>query len=230
VSIKKIFYFYSKKHRERRAKLFKNLLNPTPKDRILDLGSGDGSYIANILPFRENVYLADISEEDLKIAQKKYGFKNTILLKDDDPILPFPDKYFDIIFCSSVIEHVTGPKNKVKSIKDSKLFYELAFKYQLSFANEIRRISKKYFVQTPYKYFLIESHTWLPFIIVLLPRKLQIKLIDFLNNTKWPKKTFPDWNLLTIKDMKMLFPDAQIILEKSLLMTKSIIAVKVKDK
>ncbi|HDD44906.1 MAG TPA: methyltransferase domain-containing protein [Candidatus Desulfofervidus auxilii] len=96
--IKKIFYFYSKKHRERRAKLFLNLLNPTPKDKILDLGSGDGSYIANILPFRENVYLADISEKDLKKAQKKYGFKNTILLKEDDPILPFPDKYFDIVF------------------------------------------------------------------------------------------------------------------------------------
>ena len=118
---------------------------------------------------------------------------------------------------------------KIIKIKENRLFSELAFKYQLFFANEIRRISKRYFVQTPYKYFLIESHTWLPFIIVLLPRELQIRLIDFLNNTKWPKKTSPDWNLLTVKDMKMLFPDAQIILEKSLLITKSIIAVKVKE-
>ena len=185
--IKKVFRLYSEKCRKKRAEFFLNLLKPTPRNKILDLGSGDGSHIASIIPFRKNVYLADISAEDLKRA-KKYGFEKTILLKEDDSMLPFPDKYFDIVFCSSVIEHVTGPKNKIIKIKENRLFSELAFKYQLSFANEIRRISKRYFVQTPYKYFLIESHTWLLFIIVLLPRELQIRLIDFLNNTKWPKK------------------------------------------
>ncbi len=225
--LKRLFRIYSQKSRKKRAEIFRNLLKPTPQDKILDLGSGDGSHIASILPFRENIYCADISENVLKIAREKYGFKTILLNEDDVSNLPFPDDYFDIVFCSSVIEHVTGNKKEIANIYDSKLFREIAFKCQKSFANEIRRIGKRYFVQTPYKYFLIESHTWLPFFIVFLSRGLQIKLINFLNNTRWPKKTYPDWNLLTIKDMRFLFPDATIILERSFGLVKSIIAVKI---
>jgi hypothetical protein len=79
-------------------------------------------------------------------------------------------------------------------------------------------------VQTPYKYFIIESHSWLPVIIVFLPIIMQIKIIAFFNKF-WPKKTVPDWHLLTIKQMKELFPEAKIIKEKSFFFTKSLIAI-----
>jgi hypothetical protein len=45
-------------------------------------------------------------------------------------------------------------------------------------------------------------------------------------NHWWPKKTSPDWNLLTFREMQHLFPDAQIIRERSLGVTKSLIAVR----
>ena len=45
-------------------------------------------------------------------------------------------------------------------------------------------------------------------------------------NKFWVKKTQPDWNLLTEKDMKILFPDAEIIVKKKLGMKKEIIAIK----
>jgi hypothetical protein len=80
-------------------------------------------------------------------------------------------------------------------------------------------------VQTPYKYFPIESHTWLPAAIVLLPRRLQIALIRTLDGW-WPKKTKPDWRLLTIRQMRALFPDAEIVVERSLGLPKSIMAIK----
>ena len=98
---------------------------------------------------------------------------------------------------------------------------------QKRFAEEIRRVGKRYFVQTPYKYFPIESHTWTPFIIVFFPRRFQVALIKFLNRF-WPKKTNPDWNLLTIQNMRQLFPDSQIITERSFGFVKSIMAIRKK--
>jgi hypothetical protein len=54
---------------------------------------------------------------------------------------------------------------------------------------------------------------------------MQMKVISTFNRF-WAKKTTPDWHLLTVGDMKKLFPEAEIIKEKSLLFTKSLIAVK----
>jgi len=60
-------------------------------------------------------------------------------------------------------------------------------------------------VQTPNKYFLLETHSWLPF-IQYLPRFVLIPFIKFMNKF-WIKKNQPDWNLLDKKDMKKLFPN-----------------------
>ena len=221
--IRRIVRAYSHRSRKKRGEIFLKYLNPSQKDKILDLGSEEGSLIASIIPFKKNIYLADIDKELLDIGEKKYGF-HTILL-DENGRIPYPDGYFDIIFCSSVIEHVTVTKEETTLIKSGKKFRNAAWTRQKQFAHEIRRIGKRYFVQTPHKYFPLESHTWLPVFFVWLPRSLQVQLIKFLN-TWWPKKTAPDWNLLTPKDMSALFPDAEIVLEKSFGLTKSIMAIK----
>lgn len=214
---------YSQSARTKRAELFFEALHPTDEDKILDLGSGDGSHIAKIIPYRKNVFIADISQDRLDAGKEKYSF-NTVLINEDGK-LPFPDEYFDIVFSSSVIEHVTVNKTTVLEYKVNSDFKRVSFERQVRFANEIRRVSKRYFVQTPYKYFPIESHTQFPFVVVFMPRTLQIKMINFLNKW-WIKKARPDWNLLTIKDMNRLFPEADIVLEKSLGLIKSIMAIK----
>ena len=173
----------------------------------------------------DNVTISDISKDDLNSAENSYGYKTSLLKENEN--LPFSDNEFDIVFCNSVIEHVTLPKKDVWAFKNTKQFQIISIARQNKFAREIRRIGKSYFVQTPYKYFMIESHTWLPGIIVILPRKLQILLIKFFNRF-WLKKTSPDWNSLTFKDMKDLFPEANIFREKSFGMTKSLIAIKKK--
>ncbi|MBA3986571.1 MAG: methyltransferase domain-containing protein [Flavobacteriales bacterium] len=192
---------------------------------MLDLGGGNGKYINSILPKNQdfNVTISDILIDDLKYAEDNFKYKTTRLIEDKK--LPFEDTAFDIVFCNSVIEHVTIPKNDIWILKSTKKFQHLSFKRQQEFAEEIKRIGKSYFVQTPYKYFLIESHSWLPGFIVLLPRPLQIKTIKFFNKF-WPKKTSPDWNLLTFKQMQQLFPEALIYREKILGFTKSLIAIK----
>ena len=222
--IKKLIQRQRSGARKKRGKIFIEKLSPKETDKILDLGCGDGSYLANIVKFRKNVFISDISPANLERGKEKYGFLNTVLLNEDAP-LPFADKYFDIVFCNSVIEHVTVKKDDVFSIKSDSTFKKISIENQKKFADEIRRISKRYFVQTPYKYFPIESHTQLPFFIVFLPRKIQISAIKFFN-LWWIKKTSPDWNLFTIKQMETLFPDAEIIFEKKFGLIKSLIAVK----
>ena len=218
----KIARNYSTRARRRRGEMFVDLLKPTAQDKILDFGGSTGAHLASVIPFRENVHICDISTGALATAEKKYGFTG-VLLNDTGP-LPFPDDYFDIVFCSSVIEHVTGSKDSLRAIQSSQEFINAALARQAEFAQEIRRISKRYFVQTPYKYFPIESHTWLPFFFVFLPRPQQIRTIDFMNSW-WPKRTSPDWNLLTKMQMQQLFPGAEIVAEKSFGLTKSLIAI-----
>jgi hypothetical protein len=49
----------------KRSGIFNEYLQPSDNDRILDLGSEDGSRIAGTIPFRDNVFIADISQKSL---------------------------------------------------------------------------------------------------------------------------------------------------------------------
>ena len=155
-------------------------------------------------------------------GQKKYGFTPVVI--DENGKIPFEDLYFDIVFCSSVIEHVTIPKSQVWNTKDQKQFKKTALERQYNFAKEINRLGKTYFVQTPNRWFPIETHTWLPF-VSYLPRKILLPFLK-LSNRFWIKKTTPDWNLLSKSEFQYLFPDAKIITEKFFGFTKSLIAIK----
>ncbi len=221
---KTIFNPYSQKFKRKRKDLFYRYLKPEPGNKILDFGGDDGSWMNYLISFRsEDLYVADIYKEPLEIASTKYGFKTVLL--DESGKIPFEDNFFDIVFCNSAIEHVTVDKNEMYSIKTNKEFIRKSMIRQRFLADEIKRVSKKYFIQTPCKHFIIESHTWLPSLYIYLPRKFQLKLIRFLNKY-WIKLSSPDINLLTTRDMKDLFPEAKIIKEKSLLLTKSIVAIK----
>jgi SAM-dependent methyltransferase len=57
--------------------------------------------------------------------------------------LPFADEEFDLVYCSSVIEHVPPAR-------------------RAAFAAEIRRVGRGWFVQTPARSFPIEPHSLLP--------------------------------------------------------------------
>jgi SAM-dependent methyltransferase len=213
----------SRGSREKRGKVFLEYLRPRPGARILDLGSEDGSHLASILPFRDGIVVADISKEALRVAEEKFGY-GTMLI-DESGKMPCPDGHFDIVFCNSVIEHVTVDKTDVNRMASGREFAEAAFERQKRFAQEIRRVAKSYFVQTPHKYFPIESHTWMPAFVVFMPRSWLIQTLR-VTNKFWPKKTSADWHLLTPGQMRTLFPDAEIIIESIAGLPKSIMAIK----
>jgi SAM-dependent methyltransferase len=210
--------------RVRRARLFVERLRPTEDDRILDLGGGSGGHIAEIVPYRSNVTIGELDAEALRRAAETYGFGGLHL--DGGETFPVADGQYDLVFCSSVIEHVTGPKEIAYHTEDGQQFAASARAAQANFAAEIRRIAKRYFVQTPYKYFPIEQHSFLPFFVVLLPRRWQVRLMRFLFAHGWLKPVYPDFRLLTIEEMRALFPDAEIVLERYCGFVKSIVAIR----
>jgi len=107
------------KFRDERFKIFHSYFS-TQKGKLLDLGGGDGSFLAAYRDEMSNfeIYVADIDKHALQKAEDR-GFK-TILINEVPPF-PFKDKEWDVVFCNSVIEHYTGPKQlTVKMSKSSK--------------------------------------------------------------------------------------------------------------
>jgi SAM-dependent methyltransferase len=223
--ISSLHRWYSDRARSRRGEVFMARLKPTPDDTMLDLGGGDGSHIQAICNWTRNVTVADALASELANAEAK-GF--AVVLLDGTRSLPFPDKSFDIVFCNSVIEHVTGDKEQVRIWTDGSAFSKQAESHQAHFASEIDRIAKAYFVQTPYRHFPIESHTWTPMVLESLPRGFRLRVHRYLRDRSWwPRRvTNVDWRLLTIRDMKRLFPRAEVVTERSFGLVKSLIAVK----
>ena len=124
----------------------------------------------------------------------------------------FKDKEFDIIFSNSVIEHV-GDYND-----------------QRQMANEIKRVGKRYFVQTPNLYFPIEPHFLFPF-FQFLPIDIKVWLFTHYSMGWYPKISdeqearalATQTQLLSKKKLIDLFPEASLHEEKIFILTKSFI-------
>jgi SAM-dependent methyltransferase len=212
--------------RARRAGVFREAFALGPATRILDIGSEDGSAIAAVIegtPVRPpNVYIADIDEARVCEGARRFGFVPVPI--PESGRLPFADRYFDIVYCSSVIEHVTVPKAQIWQVRSGRDFRARARPRQHEFAREIRRLGKGYYVQTPNRWFPIESHTWLP-LVGWLPRPWQVRVIA-ISNRCWIKRTSPDWHLLTARELRALFPGAEIRRERFMGLTKSLMAIR----
>jgi hypothetical protein len=130
-----------------------------------------------------------------------------------DRKLQADDRSFDIVFSNSVIEHVGDHHD------------------QLRMAEEVRRVGKRYFVQTPNKYFPIEPHFLFPF-FQFLPLGLRVRLMQNFHLGWFPKtperqkarEIVTGIRLLDRCEFRSLFPDATIYDEKVLGITKSFVA------
>ncbi len=216
----------SAKARAKRASWFREAFDIGGNTRILDLGSESGENIHSVLAGTAydaaNVYIADIDPDAVRSGAERFGFNPVVV--DESGRLPFENGFFDIVYCSSVLEHVTVPKDDVWKIRSGKEFNKIAVAAQREFAAEIERVSRGYFVQTPARGFPIESHSWLPF-AAQLPRPLQVSVFG-LTNGFWIKKTIPDFRLMNRTEFAGLFPGAEIRCERSGGMVKSLVAIK----
>jgi hypothetical protein len=125
----------------------------------------------------------------------------------------FSDGEFDVVHSNSVIEHVGHWDEQVRM------------------ASEVRRLGKYYYLQTPNVYFPIEPHYRLP-ILHWLPESWRAEALRHIKGQLPPNASFDQamrrvqgTNLLTAHQLRSLFPDAKIIRERILGITKSLIAI-----
>lgn len=106
---------------ERRLVKIKELVETSygnPKEPlILDIGCGDGfctSFVINGLSFKHLIGL-DLSTLKLEKAKKQLG--KFIGVIGDAESLPFPENFFDCIFCFETLEHLLDPLKVMQEIK-----------------------------------------------------------------------------------------------------------------
>jgi hypothetical protein len=195
--------------REKRFLFFKTLLQKVNLDRpieILDIG-GEQSYWEKMNFTESNEY--NITLLNLELTPVR--FRNFSSIKGDASDLSiFSDKHFDIIFSNSVIEHLFS-KEKQKLM-----------------ANEVRRVGKWFYIQTPNFFFPLEPHWLFPF-FQFLPFKMRVFLTENFNLGHYKKtkskeaaiQRVNEVKLLTENEMKKLFPEGKVKREYFLGFVKS---------
>lgn len=145
------------------------------------------------------------------------GRGEATLVGGDGRMLPFRDGAFDIVFSNSTIEHVGSRTD------------------QKSFANEVARVGKRYWVQTPNRHFPFEMHVMLPF-VHFLPRTWQRWVVTrftgwelLVPHTKDVRRDYlehflTELRLLDTTDLQALFPQARIKRERFFGFSKALIA------
>jgi len=208
--IHKIYKVFQNHFRPKRKRAFIQLFPDLEKGLpVLDVG-GTASWWKEDFPMSVNISIVNVDDRHQREVRES-GFK---FFKADGRALPFEDKQFYLTFSNSVIEHVGDLKD------------------QMQFAAEARRCGKKLYLQTPNKWFPVEPHLitmfihWLPFRIArrllryfsiwgMVTRPSQKQIDEFLSATR----------LLSRREIRAIFPDAQIKEEKFLGLTKSFIVV-----
>jgi hypothetical protein len=197
------FLHYFRRHRMQR---FQERFRVTAETQILDVGG----FVFNwsLIPVRPRLTILNL---DFPLESEK----TASWVIADGRSMPFHDGAFEVVLSNSVIEHLGD------------------FASQQRFAQEIERVGLRYYVQTPNRWFPVETHLVTP-LIHFLPRTWQRLLLR--NFTVWGLVTRPSREqcagfleevaLLDYQKMRSLFPRAEIRRERFLGFTKSLIAIK----
>jgi hypothetical protein len=200
--------------RARRFEQFVRILKPSAGDSLIDVG-GELGFWTSYPPVVGSIDLVNPKVMPVDPADHPEHGQRTIV-GDGRHLADVGDESYDIAFSNSVIEHVGTWEDQQK------------------FAAEMRRVGKRLWCQTPARECPIEPHYMAPF-IHWLPRPLQRRLMRRFTPWGWlSKPTTADIDfmvdttrLLTLREMKQLFPDCKIIVERMvLIIPKSYIAVR----
>jgi len=194
--------------REKRFSFFLSLLSQVERPvSILDVGGTE--YFWNMMGISN---LSDVKITLLNTSDCMISNPNISFVIGDACDLKFLGESFDVIFSNSVIEHVGNRYN------------------QKQMANEVKRVGKRYFIQTPNKNFFLEPHFLFPF-FQFMPSSIQVWLVRNFKLGWYERKPIvyeaksllDSVNLLSKKELIGLFPEGNLYEEKFLGLTKSFI-------
>ncbi|MCL4803463.1 MAG: methyltransferase domain-containing protein [Anaerolineae bacterium] len=200
---------YATTMRRKRFGFFMSLLAGVPRPlSILDVGGTQGFW--ERMDFTDEPGIS-ITLINLKPQPVRYaGF--TSIIGDATDLSVFSDDAFDVVFSNSVIEHVGGINE------------------QSRMAQEVIRVGRRYFVQTPNYYFPIEPHYLFPG-FQWLPLEVRAWLLNHFN-LGWSKRkptiaeareSVDSVRLLRKDELLTFFPHTNLYEEKLAGLTKSFV-------
>jgi SAM-dependent methyltransferase len=171
--------------RLRRWALIQSTLHLTGAESVVDVGGTDKSW-----------WFVDWRGLVVRCNLDMSGAGAGVRVRADGCALPFRDKSFDIAFSNSVIEHLG------------------TWDAQVRFASELRRVGRRYFLQTPNRWFPIEPHYLFPF-FQFLPVFVQRWLHTHFDIGTF-KKTDPFGmiRLMSRDELAQSFPGATLLAER----------------
>lgn len=186
---------------------FEKLLKPTPRTRILDVGGTE--YNWQFVDSHPCVVLLNIAPP---LADDSRRFEHVV---GDARSLPYDERSFAIAYSNSVIEHVGS------------------FDDQRRFAEEIRRVGRQIWIQTPARESPVEPH-YLTLFVHWLPERWRRRVVRYFSIWGWIQRPTQDEvdamvqeiRLLNRREMEELFPDCEIFTERFLFIPRSHIAVR----
>lgn len=195
--------------RHRRFQLFESLLQGVqPPYRILDVGGTPSFWEMRGYAGRPDVSIVVLN---LKPLESQVPNISTVV-GDATDMAQIADGEFAMVFSNSVIEHVG------------------TFPRQMQMGSEIRRVGKRYFVQTPNRSFPLEPHFLVPW-FQFLPESVRVAMLRRFT-LGWHART-PDAEaaraavrairLMSGRELQQVFPGGRLYRERVLGMTKSFI-------
>ncbi len=202
----------SSRFRNKRAHILLDKLSALNLSEIKILDVGGSSYFWDGMKSQfKNKYqlvIVNLSKEEIGIGecQKIVGDGKTLSF--------IKDKSFDVVVSNSVIEHL-GTLNQ-----------------QREMAENIKRVGKYHFIQTPAFIFPFEPHFLFPF-FHWLPKWIRVKLVQNFNlgwfmkqKSKEDAQTLVNSiRILKKKELKRFFRNSQIISERLWFFTKSYLVI-----
>ncbi|HEY1919592.1 MAG TPA: class I SAM-dependent methyltransferase [Streptosporangiaceae bacterium] len=189
-----------------------------------------GRWLAEVFPDLDQMTVLDLGGRVLTWQRAPVRPKHVHCVNLLDPPKDIPDwaeaevgdacnlpehitsRRYDLVFSNSVIEHVGGHANRLK------------------FAENVHSLADAHWVQTPYRYFLMEPHLMAP-MVQFMPLTTRAWMAR-----RWPlsygrgRTTDRSLNqvlnieLLDRTHMRYYFPDSKIGVEKAFGMPKSLVA------
>jgi len=210
-----LFSKLSYKSRKRKLELFYKLTKPSSSSRVLDIGAEinpDGKRGLQLIDgykWKEKLFAVNISDKHVESISKHYAGIEAKVADACD--LPWPDKYFDIVYSNAVIEHVGNLERQKKM------------------ASEIMRVGKNWFVTTPNRWFPFEFHMRLP-LVTWLPGNAYLRVGQIVSYNHVNKRygfgiKHNSLHLLTAKEMQQLFPTSRIVKQRITFMAETLIAI-----
>jgi hypothetical protein len=147
--LRRLAFRVSMRSRERKLRLFLELLRPGPETTVVDVGVTDApfgagstdNFLEAMYPWPSRITAVGVTELERFAA----AFPDVRAVRADGRELPFADGEFDLAFSNAVVEHVAGGRAG-----------------QRRFVAELCRVAHRVFVTTPNRWFPLDPHTLLP--------------------------------------------------------------------